>query len=305
MSAADTLAEWALYFAALGWPVFPLRPGTKIPTGHAHARCPGTGRCARGHVTPEQRATTNPELITEAWSQTPWNIAIATGPAGLLVVDLDLPKDTETGPDGHTALHTLATERGAPVPATYTVSTPSGGQHLYYRAPAGTHLRSTSGHIADRVDTRGWGGYVVAPGSILPEGGYELYDDHDHKPAELPGWLIQANEHRPPATSAAPTTIRTEPSRWAHAALRNESDRVRQAPREHHNNVLSTAAYAIGRKVGAGLLDHTTARAALIDAAHHMTTADCRCTTHEITRVVDAGLTAGSTKPANLTTEAA
>jgi hypothetical protein len=141
---ADTaLLDWALYAAAMGWHLFPLRPGTKKPTGHRESECPGTGRCADGHYTPEMRATNNLDVIRDAWSRGPWNIGLATGPSGLVVVDLDVPKEGETGPDGATALGTLAAERGGPIPGTYTVTTPSGGRHLYYVAPPGVRLRNT------------------------------------------------------------------------------------------------------------------------------------------------------------------
>ena len=45
--AADALAAWAGYLAAMGWPVFPLAPGGKHPANwHRAADCPGTGLCA-------------------------------------------------------------------------------------------------------------------------------------------------------------------------------------------------------------------------------------------------------------------
>jgi hypothetical protein len=62
----NPLLGWALYFAAMGWRVFPLRPGTKFPTGHRAKDCPGTGRCAERHQTPEMRATTDTDVIRRA-----------------------------------------------------------------------------------------------------------------------------------------------------------------------------------------------------------------------------------------------
>ena len=49
--------------------------------------------------------------------------------------------------------------------------------------------------------------------------------------------------------------------------------------------------------VGAGLLDHATARAELVSAGGFLIDADCGCTATEITRVIDAGLTAGARNP--------
>jgi hypothetical protein len=291
-----SLLGWALCFAAMGWHVFPLRPGTKHPTGHREADCPRTGRCTAAHQTPEMRATTNPDKIRAAWQAAPYGIGIATGPSGLVVIDLDQPKDGAPSPDGETALADLAARRGAPIPATYTVTTPHGGKHLYFRSPAGVRLRSTQKKLAATVDTRAWGGYVVAPGTSLADGGYELIDDTD--PVELPGWLVQVCAETPPVGTTGPVQIRsTDTGTYGAAALRGECDRVREAPPASHNAVLSTAAYTIGRKVGADLIDHSTARADLIAAAAHMTAADCDCDTREIERVVEAGLAAGAKNP--------
>lgn len=65
----------ALRATEAGWAVFPIRPRTKIPA-----------------VTDwEHTATTDPDQIRRWWAARPWNIGIATGPSGLLVVDLDRP----------------------------------------------------------------------------------------------------------------------------------------------------------------------------------------------------------------------
>ncbi|SFJ76535.1 Bifunctional DNA primase/polymerase, N-terminal [Amycolatopsis sacchari] len=282
MSIRDSLADWALYLAAMGWPVFPLRPGTK--------RQPAVRDW-------ENRATTDPARIRRAWAADAWNIGLATGPARLVVVDLDTAKGGETGPDGATALAALAAERGGPLPDTYTVATPSGGQHRYYRCPPGVRLRNTQSVIAPRVDTRAGGGYVVAPGSITKHGAYELLDDTD--PVELPAWLVQAAAPRPVETVATPIRIRGgDPGAYGTAALRGECERVRGAKPGQHNEVLASAAYTIGRKIGAGLIDPRLARAELI-AAGNTLIGPGHWPPHarEVARVVDAGLTKGASNP--------
>ena len=72
---------------------------------------------------------------------------------------------------------------------------------------------------------------------------------------------------------------------------------MRTAPPGQHNAVLCRAAYALGQLIGAGLLDHATARAELTAAASALIGADCDCTPAEVARVITAGLTAGARNP--------
>lgn len=274
----DHLTEWALDLAARGWHVFPITPGAKKP--------PAISRW-------EQRATVNPDRITRCWQAGAFNIGIATGPSQLVVVDLDTADD---GTDGAVQLVQLAADRGVTVPDTWTVTTPTGGRHLYFRAPAGVRLRNTQGDLAPDVDTRAGGGYVVAPGSVVPAGGYELADDPD--PVELPGWLLQALcEQRSTASSARPARPVATVTGYAATAVTREAERVRTARPGQHNRTLSNAAYNLGQLVGAGLLDTARASHALTDAAHALMTGDCDCTPREIARVIRAGLTAGQSRP--------
>jgi hypothetical protein len=303
MSTTDTLRDWALYHAALGWHVFPVAPGRNKPPAfpdHPADRCDRRDPwCRTGHVTWEVRATTDPDRIRRAWSAAPYNIGLACGPSRLVVVDLDTTDGR--GRPGELVLAELAAERGVTVPATYTVGTPSGGRHLYFTTPPGVlGLRNTSGALGENIDTRSNGGYVLGAGSTRPDGGYELVDDTD--PAELPAWMVQALlERASTATTAAAVRVPVQPGAYAAAALRGEAERVSAAPRGEHNAVLSTAAWRIGQLVGAGLLDPDTARTQLRVAAKSLLRADCDCTPREVDRVIEAGLTAGSRRPRHLT----
>jgi len=183
----NQLHDWAQHLASRGWAVFPLAPGTKRPAIREW----------------EHRATTDPKRIKGCWyAGAGYGIGIATGPSRLVVLDLD-PADTADEPDGAGGLAALTAARGVQLAATFTVTTPRGGTHLYYRTPPGVRLRNTAGTLAPHVDTRAEGGYVVAPGTILPNGGYELLDDTN--PPELPAWLVQALTERPAAAHSAPT----------------------------------------------------------------------------------------------------
>lgn len=290
-----TLRASALRFAARGWHVFPLTPGTKKP--------PVIDRW-------ERRASTDPDQIHHWWRESPFNVGIATGPSGLVVVDLDTAKPGEPVPapwarprigSGAATLRELTHRLHTRITPTFAVRTPSRGWHLYYTAPAGAALRNTQGVLGWKIDTRARGGYVVAPGSQVSSGAYELIIDREV--AELPGWLHHAlTPDPPPAHSAAPVAAATSTSSYTLAALRGEAERVRSAPPGQHNAVLCRAAYALGQLVGARLLSDETAREYLTAAADALVRADCDCTPREITRVISAGLGAGARNPRRITT---
>ncbi|MYR45674.1 bifunctional DNA primase/polymerase [Streptomyces sp. SID5910] len=275
------LLSAALAAAARGWPVFPLRPGTKRPALHGETACPRTGPCSDGHRKWEQRATTDPDRIRAAWSRAPFNVGIATGPSGLLVVDLDVPKDNSSGdaPGGATTFRALCERTGQAVPHTRTVRTASGGQHLYFTAPAAVRLPNTAGTLAPRVDTRAWGGYVVAAGSLVDGSRYETVGPALLRP--LPGWLktLLVPPHpinRPPV--AAPASGRRRP--YVDAALARETAAVTTAREGRRNATLLRAGRALGRFVASGDLTRTEVENALQGAgeAAGLTVAECRAT---------------------------
>jgi hypothetical protein len=275
------LLRAALDAAARGWPVHPLRPGSKAPALHGATRCPRTGECADGHRTFEQRATLDPDRIRAAWTARPYNVGIATGPAGLLVVDLDTlkPKDGKDTPDGVSSFAALCERAGQPAPATRTIRTPSGGRHLYFAAPPGTRLGSTKGTLAPKIDTRGWGGNLVAPGSITAAGPYTVLDDRP--PAPLPTWL-----HTALTTPRTPTPVPFRPipvrdaSRLAAIVLERETSAVAASSEGGRNAELLRAVRAVGRFVAWGDLDRTTVEQAFQAAGESagLPAGECRST---------------------------
>ncbi|MFF6949336.1 bifunctional DNA primase/polymerase [Streptomyces iakyrus] len=283
----SALLRAALDVASRGWHVIPLRPGDKRPAGHAQKHCPRTGRCTDGHRTPEQRATTDPELLAAAWAQQPYNVGIATGPSGLLVVDLDTlkPETLKGTSDGVTAFAALCERAGQAVPDTFRVRTARGGQHLYFAQPAGVRLHNTAGRLAKKIDTRGWGGYVVAPGSTTPDGAYTVLDDRP--PVPLPGWLHDALKppQRPVWDASVPLTTRA--SGYAAAALRNETHNVATAADGTRNATLLRAARALGRLIASGDLDRGEVEQALSRAASGNATQSQRYYEDVITRGLD------------------
>jgi hypothetical protein len=258
MTRPDTLTA-ALAAAGRGWPVFPLSPGRKRP---------------RPELTDwETRATLDPERIRHWWGRHPGdNVAIATGPAALVVVDLDQARLGETPPSewegatgGADVLDQLAARHRQPLSATWTVATPSGGQHRYYQAPKTSGpRRNTAGRAGWHIDTRAAGGYVVASGSVVDGRAYVLVDDTP--PAPLPGWLAQLlAPPAPPATPPRPPAPRGRAG-YATAALRGEVQRVLDAPPGTRNAALNRAAWNLARHIATGLLARTLVEDVLCEA---------------------------------------
>lgn len=242
---APRLLRVALAAVDDGWPVFPLVPGGKRP---ALSGWP-------------QAATTDPDVVARWWARAPYNVGIACGPAGLLVVDLD-------GEDGCGVFAGLAARAGAGSKATYTVRTPSGGEHRYYAVGSGPSLRSTVGTLGRHVDTRGAGGYVVAAGSVRRIGGrprfYRVIDPA--RPRPVPGWLVGLLQ--PSAPVPAPVVVLAGRSRagYVGAAVAGETRRVSEAVVGTRNAVLFDAAVRLGTLVAAELLDEQNVRGELLSA---------------------------------------
>jgi hypothetical protein len=167
------LASAARWYAAQGWPVFPLVPGDKVPlTEHGF-----------------KDATTLRRQVDRCWSATP-QANIGT-PTGVLfdVIDVD-------GPPGFASIGALYHDACAADCCATSTCTPNrrqllghevlavaytggGGRHLLI-APTGQPNAAGLGGYGG-IDYRGNGGYVVLPPSRHPSG--RLYD-----------WLIAPDE---------------------------------------------------------------------------------------------------------------
>ncbi|MFD9189665.1 bifunctional DNA primase/polymerase [Streptomyces phaeochromogenes] len=275
-----SLLDAALNAAEHGWRVFPLRPGTKRPALHGEASCPGTGPCASGHRKWEQRATTDADRIRATWARGPFNVGIATGPSGLLVVDLDMPKLNSSAdtPDGVATFEALCERTGHAVPDTYRTRTASGGRHLYFAAPSGMRLANTAGTLAPLVDTRAWGGYVVAAGSITPAGPYEAVGGPVAAPA--PAWLLSILKPAPRAVQAPSVAVAGQSRRYADVALTAETRSVAGAQLGEREAKLFRAARALGRFIAWGDLPRYEVEQALQGAGESvgLSASECRST---------------------------
>lgn len=306
----------ALEYAANGWHVFPLIPGTKRPAAprHVEGDCDHTDPwCRNGHQGWEPRATCDLDRITRAWSARPYGIGIATGPSGLLAIDTDMPKPGTPVPEhwsslgattGEQVLARLVDEAGAELPATWTVTTPSGGVHRYYRPPAGVELRNTRGErggLGWLIDTRGVGGYVAAPPTRTPGGLYQVVVPEPV--AELPAWLTDRLTASPtPPPSGTVRRIRpclgANTPRYVAAAVNGEVRKVRDLGEGGRNHGLFCSALALGQLVAGGSLPAADAFAALIDAASvHFGIGTPPFTEAEATQTIRSGFRRGANNP--------
>lgn len=163
------LARAATWYARHGWPVFPLRPGTKEPFAKLGV----------------YKATCNAAQVDQWWRQWPQaNIGLHCGGVGLLAFDLDTYKDSF---DGRRLLTYEDQE-------TVTSLTGRGGTHLVYAMPEGARFGNGTGNLPPGIDIRGWGGYIVLPPSVHPNGRlycWELgYGPHETAIRPMPATLV-------------------------------------------------------------------------------------------------------------------
>ncbi|MEV4253259.1 bifunctional DNA primase/polymerase [Spirillospora sp. NPDC049652] len=288
----------ALACARRGWHVFPLTPGDKRP--------------ARGFTDWEANATTDPARIRAFWARGRFNVGIACGPSGLVVIDLDQPKPGQIPPaewarpgigDGADVLAALYEREGQPFPFdTFTVTTRRGGMHLYFTAPSDVRLTNTVGgsprSLGWCIDTRAHGGYVVAPGSLvdLPDGAGPYTVVHNAPPAPLPDWITQ--RLTPPPMECQPAADVAAPTAYIATALQQEAQRVRVAVIGGRNHALNKAAYHLGQLIGTGGLTYDHAYNALHKAASvHFGPAHHHVSPDEAHATITSGLTAGARRP--------
>jgi hypothetical protein len=172
----------ALKYAAGGFYIFPVHYVLK--DGHCScnkSKCTDIGKHpATLHGLSE--ATTDIERIKSWWAARPnYNIGLATGHAGLQVIDIDVS-------DGKVGAQSLANliERNGPLPDTLKQTTGSGGTHYFFHADK--LYKNSTNKIGQHIDSRGKGGYVIVPPSNHRSGGQYVWDN-ESSIAELPDWL--------------------------------------------------------------------------------------------------------------------
>lgn len=127
------------------------------------------------------------------WIARGFNLGVRTDrQSGCWVVDVDVDVRSLEPSKGWKDL-VAANE----LPPTYTVKSPSGGLHYYFRFPEDVEVRNDQGRVlAEGVDIRGTGGYVVAAGmhaaynkhGVDFDGDYVVVDDSPI--AQTPDWIV-------------------------------------------------------------------------------------------------------------------
>lgn len=125
-------------------------------------------------------AATDTEQIRAWWKRWPGAIiGLPTGETnGFAVVDLDRHKTDE---DGFSALRSLGLDPDAV--SNFNTATPANGKHLYFQHHPG--LGNSDGHLPAGINLRAQGGYVIAPGSVMADGG-RYVGTGTLEPASLP-----------------------------------------------------------------------------------------------------------------------
>lgn len=256
---ASMLMEAALAYADRGWVLFPAVDKS------------------RPLVKWRDAATTDPRIIEGWWRR--WPTAAIGLPTGrnFVVLDVDTKVD-QAGRSGFDTLAALMPDR----PRTPSVTTRSGGEHLYFAAPA-TQLRNTAGQygrgIGFACDWRGAGGYVLA----APSPGYSWKPGcgiADAPLAPVPQALMPRERvvERPAAGAASAAgywrAAVQDSSGYFRGALEITSRRIREAPAGVQEATLNREAYSLGTLVAAGAGPELVARRVLMAAASSVPTLD-------------------------------
>ncbi len=226
-----SLFRLAAEYISQGWRVFPLVGGTKLPA------------TSNGVLD----ATVDYDKVHDWFGlrdRGP-NIGVAAG-GGLLIVDLDRHGEA----NGLVTWNELTEVN--PTPDTYRVLTPTGGVHLYFTVDR--EIRNSAGKLGPGIDTRGDGGYVVAPPSVVDGKPYVRIGFDPPQPA--PRWLLEALDVKrvtpvPAATSGYTAALMTDftqraPGQAYHdAALRSGYERVASAMEGTRNQALNDETYSL------------------------------------------------------------
>ncbi len=266
------MVQHALWYASLGWKVFPVIPGGKAPLIKG----------GRGF----KDATSDPKQIEQWWGEHPTaNIGLATGKvSGVWVLDLDLYKDPE--------ILTEFQHMYGELPETYVQRSGRGGLHYFFRYNGG-HVKSCSSEIFSNVDIRGDGGSIVlAPSNLGPDKVYKPEKGSPGNISPAPQKLAEAvrdmSEQSVPLPHQSTPKDFTGTTVYGQAALLDEIRELRAAPEGQRNETLNKCAFSLGQLIAGGELDEFETTTTLTSTAQSI-----GLETREIQTTIRSGIDAG------------
>jgi hypothetical protein len=202
-------------------------------------------------------ATRDERVIKRMWTRYP-QANIGGACAGLVAIDVDL-KNGHRGWDEWQLINPNVT--------TYEQSTPTGGGHVVFKRPANAHIKNDNrGGLADGLDVKTNGGYILLAGSTIDGKPYTVANAAPIAP--LPNALLALLTDKPKPTPTPAKVISTNGhGAYARKALANELANVRAAVNGTRNDTLNKAAFNLGTLVGAHELTRGEVESALCDAA--------------------------------------
>lgn len=263
--------EIALGLATVGLPILPARV-----SWHSRSRWRKQPLISQWQTV----ATCDLQQIREWWRVHPAAVpGIELGRAGLLVIDAD----RHGSADGVAAFQALTRKYGLPAgPVTVTAGR---GLHYVFRQPEGESFRNSRGRLPDGVDVRGAGGWVVAPGSVRPDGAVwqsasdtpPLRDAYPDGVPRIPGWIADLIRCQPatvfpsharvlPTIPGAQPASSSRNAAYAKAALERNAAELAAARPGGRNNLANAVAFRMGRMVARGWIDKTRVADAFLQA---------------------------------------
>jgi hypothetical protein len=195
-------------------------------------------------------------------------------------------------------------------PAHPIVDSPGGGEHHIFLNTCRLG-NSAGGFRGLGIDIRGFGGYIVAPGTANQNGRWApragtpdlIQAVQDGSLPNVPDWVVdlikQTDRDQPTLADILQFPVRPGSADTNHinVIVRNEVDRVKSSPTGTRNETLNKAAFTIGGLLHTGMLDIGQAYHQLYVAAIACGLAEGADGDRAIRATIESGLAAGQHQP--------
>ena len=230
----------------------------------------------------QNQASIDPVVVKqwfEEWSHA--SLGVVTGAcSNLLVLDID-------GEEGKNSIV------GLELPNTLSAIT-SRGTHYYFNFPESLkNISTTKAGLFSGVDTRGRGGFIVAPPSLhKTRHQYCWANSLNTVLADAPEWLVQSLSPLKKESYKETVLIFSKSSRYAQAALIKELIAISTAPKGKRNTQLNHSAFAMGTLIASGCINIECVTETLAQAALNI-----GLNQSEVKKTLYSGLSAGMQHP--------